>query len=94
MKHLGFEISASPVAVSSEEDYKRSMSQDQLVGNFPEVVLVTTQVGETDNWSPNEVPSVEDTELRPQIMMVRGIPWLAFRRLRGIERPVNTQITC
>jgi hypothetical protein len=86
MKHLGFEISASPVAVSSEEDYKRSMSQDQLVGNFPEVVLVTTQVGETDNWSPDEV---EDTELdrRRRLGAFHG----NFRHLRGTERRVNTQ---
>lgn len=91
MRELGFEIAASSGVVTTKEDYSRATNINQYVAGFPEVVLVTADIGETDHWSSSEVPAADDFDLRPQITAVRNIPWLAFRHLRGSNRRVNSQ---
>jgi hypothetical protein len=91
MGQLGFEIAASSGIVTTREDYSLATDVNQYIAGFPEVVLVTASIGETDHWGSSEVSASDDFDLRPQITAVRGIPWLAFRHLRGSNRRVNSQ---
>jgi hypothetical protein len=91
MGQLGFEIAASAEVVTTKEDYSRATNVNQYVAGFPEVVLVTANIGETDYFASSEVPASSEFDLRPQIIAVRAIPWLAFRHLRGSNRRVNSQ---
>ena len=90
MKKLGFQIAASIEIVRTEEDYKRATASEQFIADCPEVILVATDVGPTDLCMSND-QIVQEEESRPQITPLRGVPWLAFRHLRGSERRVNIQ---
>ncbi|MCJ1238797.1 hypothetical protein MMC14_006788 [Varicellaria rhodocarpa] len=92
MKHVGFEVSASLTFISSATSYEQILGADRYIDQYPEAILVTTSAGLTDFESSVEVPQVEDDGLRPQITPMRGIPWLAFRHLRGSISDVNTQL--
>lgn len=54
------------------------------------VFLVMMNGEETDPMPVKHVPCAEDSP-RPQITMMRGIPWIAFRHLRGTSDQVDTQ---
>ncbi|KAL2046165.1 hypothetical protein N7G274_001612 [Stereocaulon virgatum] len=90
MKKLGFQIAASTEIVRTEEEYTRATASEQFITDYPEVILVATDVGPTDLCMPND-PIVLEEESRPQITFLRGVPWLAFRHLRGSERRINIQ---
>jgi hypothetical protein len=91
MGQLGFNIYAAPAVVRNVDDYDRMMHPSYRFGEPPDVFLVVTTGGDTDPMLLNEVPVLGDTALRPQVIMVRGIPWLAFRHLRGTSSERNTQ---
>jgi hypothetical protein len=91
MGQLGFDVHAAPAVVRNIHDYGRIMHTSDRFGEPPDVFLVVTMGEETDPMYPNEVPAMGDTDLRPQLTMVRGIPWLAFRHLRGTSSEVNVQ---
>ena len=90
METLGFEVQAELVVVHSIHDYQKNMQPSYQFGQTAPVFLVTTNGEETDPMPVKYIPSAEDSP-RPQITMVRGIPWIAFRHLRGIAGPITTQ---
>jgi hypothetical protein len=91
MGQLGFDIYAAPAVVRNLASYKSATHQSYRFGEPPDVFLVVTTGGETDPMMLNEVPVLGDTALRPQVTMMRGIPWLAFRHLRGTSSKINIQ---
>ncbi len=90
METLGFEVQAELVVVQSVSDYQRNMQPPYRFGETARVFLVTINGEETDPMPVKHVPCAEDTR-RPQITMMRGIPWIAFRHLRGTSGQVDTQ---
>jgi len=91
MGRLGFDVYAAPAVVRTADEYNRVINNSHHFGQSPDVFLVVTTGQETDPMMPAEVPLSPDSFLRPQVTMMRGIPWLAFRHLRGASGKVNTQ---
>ena len=56
----------------------------------PNVFLVVDDYGDTDPTPMLHHPRAQDSP-RPMITMMRGIPWIAFRHLRG-SSDFNTQL--
>lgn len=48
------------------------------------------KVGPTDFCASEDNVLLEE-ELRPQVVPLKGVPWLAFRHLRGTESKINVQ---
>src|SRR5205814_10618692 len=88
---LGFDVHATPAAVRNAHEYGPIIYTSGRFGEPPDVFHVVATGEETDPMYPNEVPAMGDTDLRPQLTMVRGIPWLAFRHLRGTSSEINVQ---
>lgn len=91
MEELGFAVHSSIEVLSSKQSYQQAMDADQILPEVAEVLLVTANVGPTDIWRVNDRITLADTDLRPQMTPLRGVPWLAFRNLRRSGRRVNTQ---
>ncbi|OCK74092.1 hypothetical protein K432DRAFT_410152 [Lepidopterella palustris CBS 459.81] len=91
MAKMGFDVYAAPAVVRNVDDYDCLMDASRRFGGSPDVFLVVTNGGETDPMQLNEVPIMGDDSLRPQVTVVRGIPWLAFRHLRGKASAMNTE---
>lgn len=87
MTHLGFEVTASMHAVSSESDYRAYVQDFYYQPTYQEVILVTSNVGPTDPLTTRSSgisnPSVWDSN--PRIGSIRSIPWIAFRNLQENE---------
>lgn len=90
MKRLGFQIAVSIRIVRTTEEYAHVTNPSQFIADAPEVILVATNVGPTDLCDSDNDFLLEE-ESRPQVLPLRGVPWLAFRHLRGSERRVNAQ---
>ena len=90
METLGFEVQAGHVVVNSTHDYQSNMQAPYRFNETPRVFLVLISGEETDPMPVKHVPRAEDSP-RPQITMIRGIPWIAFRHLRGTSSEVDTQ---
>ncbi|KAL8911213.1 MAG: hypothetical protein Q9172_007709 [Xanthocarpia lactea] len=90
MEILGFEIEADSVVVQTIHDYK---SNALVLGRFvekPSVFLVVTNSQETDPTPALRVPRASGSS-KPQITMIRGIPWIVFRHLRGSRSEIDTE---
>ena len=92
MEKLGFDILAASSVISNASEYNHLMNDaPHKFRESSSVFLVVAGIEDTDPWMLNESPSIRNSELRPQLTPIRGIPWLAFRHLRGRDRDVNTQ---
>jgi hypothetical protein len=91
MAKLGFDVYAAPAVVRTDDEYNRVMNTSIPFGQSPDVFLVVTTGAETDPMMLNETPLSNGSSLRPQVTVVRCIPWLAFRHLRGDSGSVDTQ---
>lgn len=94
MANLGFEVTASMHAVSSENDYRAYVQDFSYQQTYQEVILVTSNVGPTDplntrgSGSGGISSSVWDSN--PRTGSIRSIPWVAFRNLQdnaGLATP-------
>lgn len=90
METLGFEVQVDFVVSHSVYGYQGNMQTQHRFGETASVFLVTMNGEETDPMPVKHVPCAEDSP-RPQITMMRGIPWIAFRHLRGNSDQVDTQ---
>ena len=89
MATLGFEVQAHPFVVKSIHEYESNLGYTGRFGETPRVFLVVTG-GETDLMPVMHTSRASDL-LRPQITMMRAIPWIAFRHLRGTHAEVRTE---
>ena len=90
METLGFQVQAEPGVVQSVRDYKGNMQASYRFGEAPRVFLVMMNGEETDPMPVKHTPHAQDSP-KPQIVMMRGIPWIAFRHFRGTSDEVDTQ---
>ena len=92
MEILGFEVQAHPFVVQSIREYESNLHYSGRFGEAPRVFLVVSNVQETDFMEESYVPRTLASDiLKPQITMLRGIPWIAFRHLRGTHTVVGTE---
>ena len=90
MSELGFQVSASPYAVSTVAQYDSQLSDSHCHGGRPEVVLVISSVGKTDPLAPEPTRLNVHVNLKPRMVPIRSVPWIAFRRRAGAES-INTK---
>jgi hypothetical protein len=91
LSELGFQVSASTLAVNSKEQYVLQVSDNSLRSGHPDVILVTASVGETDLMAPAPTRINVTAALKPRVIPIRSIPWIAFRRLAGKSSKVTTR---
>jgi len=80
---LGFEVSASTFVINTKESYVEYISATQSETPYPDVMLVTASVGDTDPWATSDLGSATiGQELpRPRIVPIKAIPWIVFRHI-------------
>ena len=91
LQFIGFDVSVLSHVVSSSTTYERFMNAAQGPREPASVFLVTWPHGKTDPMQAYNIKPSGYSGLRPRIMLIREIPWSAFRHLSGSDRPVNTQ---
>ena len=89
MHRLGFQLSTSTEVIRTSAQYTKMMDPKQFLPEWPEVVLVTTNAGPTDLCESYII--ISDDEPKPEIVVMRAIPWLAFRHLRRSKHSVDIQ---
>ena len=82
MENLGFEVHAESVVRSRYGSHGTQMHDSPRSKESPHVFLAIGNDADTDPMPLVHVPSADDSP-RPLITMIRGIPWIAFRHLRG-----------
>lgn len=91
MAHLGFEVTASMHAVSSEKDYRAYVQDFSYQTTYQEVVLVTSNAGPTDPLNTHSIrTSPTGWDSNPRTGSIRSIPWIAFQNLQdnpGLATP-------
>ena len=90
MEALGFDVRADPVVVQDIREDERSLQIPLRFGEASRVFVVVISGEETDHMPITHVPRCSDTP-KPQVIMIRGIPWIALRHLRGASAGINTQ---
>ncbi|KAI4250505.1 MAG: hypothetical protein L6R40_000104 [Gallowayella cf. fulva] len=90
MEVLGFEIQADAVVVQSIREYESGLQISRRFADNPRVFLVVFNSEETDPTPMMHIPRASDSP-KPQITMIRGIPWIMFRELRGSRDEIDTQ---
>ncbi|KAL8836808.1 MAG: hypothetical protein Q9170_002769 [Blastenia crenularia] len=90
MEIIGFEIEADLVVAQNTRDYESSLLASSRFGEMPRVFLVVANCEETDPEPLMHIPRASDSP-RPQVTMIRGIPWIMFKHLRGTHTEVDTQ---
>ncbi|KAL8755967.1 MAG: hypothetical protein Q9199_003249 [Rusavskia elegans] len=90
MEILGFEIQADEVVAQSIREYESGLLVSHRFGAKPRVFLVVLHGEDTDPTPLMHIPRASDSP-KPQITMIRGIPWIMFRHLRGSRDGVDTQ---
>lgn len=90
MEILGFEIQADEVVAQSIREYESGLLVSHRFGAKPRVFLVVLHGEDTDPTPLMHIPRASDPP-KPQITMIRGIPWIMFRHLRGSRDGVDTQ---
>ncbi|KAL8801633.1 MAG: hypothetical protein Q9182_004318 [Xanthomendoza sp. 2 TL-2023] len=90
MEILGFEIHADEVVAQSIHDYEKSLLISHRFEAKPRVFLVAMDGEKTDPTQLLHVPRAWPSP-KPQITMIRGIPWILFRHLRGRRDGVDTE---
>ena len=90
LSELGFQVSASLRVINNEDDDIDQVSHSRYRTGYPDVILVTASVGETDLMASR--PTIANTAFtyKPQLIPIRSIPWVAFRHLAGNDGRVNT----
>ena len=92
MEVLGFEVHAHPFVVQNTDEYKSNLQYPSRFGEAPRVFLVVGNDEETDLMHESHQPrTFASNSLKPQTTMMRGIPWIAFRHLRGTRTVVGTE---
>lgn len=91
MSQLGFEVTASMHAVSSESDYRTYVQDFGYQPTYQEVILVTSSVGPTDPLTARGGGyRLSSLDSNPRTGSIRSIPWIAFRNLQdnpGLATP-------
>jgi hypothetical protein len=87
----GFHISASPWAVTNEDDYLHRISDSRYRTRHPDVILVTAAVGCTDPLAPQPTPTDPPVAYKPQLIPIPSLPWVAFQDMADNTSRVNTQ---
>ena len=90
MANLGFEVQAHPFVVKSMREYESNLQYSGRFGEAPRVFLVVMSGEVTDPMPVMHIPCASDSP-KPQITIMRGIPWIAFRHLRGTHAEVRTE---
>ena len=90
MESLGFQVQVDSTVVRRVEDHSAMSQAAPGFDEGPYVFLVVDDYGDTDPMPIVHVPRAQDSP-RPLITMVRGIPWIAFKHLRGSPE-VSTQL--
>ncbi|CAF9909591.1 MAG: hypothetical protein HETSPECPRED_009469 [Heterodermia speciosa] len=90
MESLGFQVQADSTVVRHVKDYSAISHAAPGFDETPYVFLVVDDYGDTDPMPIVHVPRAPDSP-RALITMVRGIPWIAFKHLRGSPE-VSTQL--
>lgn len=90
MEILGFEIQADEAVAQSIREYESAHLVSHRFGAKPRVFLVVLHGEDTDPTPLMHIPRASDAP-KPQITMIRGIPWIMFRHLRGSPDGVDTQ---
>ena len=90
MEILGFEVQAHPSVVQRIREYESNLQFSGRFGDAPRVFLVVMNGEETDPMPVMHVPRAS-ASLKPQITIIRGIPWIAFRHIRGTHAEVGTE---
>ncbi|KAF2835280.1 hypothetical protein M501DRAFT_461779 [Patellaria atrata CBS 101060] len=89
MGNFGFGVHASAIVVRTTEEYDEMKASPHYFGIHPNVFLVTGKGETTDEMSPADTIPHFNGSLKPQVMPIRGIPWSAFRHLRGASGKVD-----
>ena len=91
MEILGFEVQVDPtVTRDHHNEQEESLPGVPRFGEAAPVFLVLVSGLETDPMPLLHVPHSSDIP-KPQITMIRAIPWVAFRHLRGTSANISTQ---
>ena len=90
MEIIGFEVHADSEVAESIQEYERSLRVTCRFGDFPHVYLVVVNGEETDLMPVVHIPRSSNSP-KPQITMIRGIPWMMFKHLRRSSTESNTQ---
>ena len=90
MESLGFQVQADNTVLKRLKDHNAISHAIPRFDEAPYVFLVVDDYGDTDPTPMMHVPRAQDSP-RPMITMMRGIPWIAFRHLRGSSE-FNTQL--
>jgi len=93
MSELGFDVSASAFAISTQAQYESQFMDRQHRSGYPDVVLVTASVGHTDLLAPAPTRLQVTIDLKPRLVSIRGVPHIAFR-YRADADAVNTKFLC
>ena len=89
MEIVGFEVQADPVVIQNIHGHESSLQTTRRFQQAPRIFLVVNSVEQTDPEPLVHVPRCSDSP-KPQITMIRGIPWIAFRHLRGLSAGIDT----
>ena len=90
METLGFDVRADASILRDLNEHEASLRRTHRFGDAPNVNLVFVNGVETDPAPLSHVPRSSDCP-KPQITMIRAIPWVAFRHLRGTSTSISTQ---
>ena len=90
MEILGFENQADEAVAYSIREYENALLVSHRFGAKPRVFLVVLHGEDTDPIPLMHIPRALDAP-KPQITMIRRIPWIMFRHLRGAPDSVDTQ---
>lgn len=82
MESLGFEVQVGKSVASEGNGHGTSLQTSHRCKEAPYVFLTVDNHRDTDPMPIRHTPRALDSP-RPEITMIRGIPWIAFRHLRG-----------
>ena len=89
LESLGFEVQLENTVFRGNESHDICLPNSHRGKEAACVFLVVDDHVDTDPTPIMHVPRAQDSP-RPQITMIRGIPWMAFRHLRG-SAEIDTQ---
>jgi len=89
MESLGFEVRVGKTVASKGNGRGTDLHTAHRCKEAPYVFLAVDNHEDTDPMPIMHIPRARDSP-RPEITMIRGIPWIAFRHLRGSSE-IDTQ---
>lgn len=88
MFKVGYKVLPYLRPITTEVDYMRSMGSENAA-HLSNVILVTASVGKTDAFEcKTSIFGVNF--LKPRVIPIRAIPWVAFRHLANRDGQANT----